>query len=264
MAKQRIKLNLADFGFNPSSRRAKMQAIADMVLADWHAAARQSGMSARLLPAYLRALSIREVSADRCVVELAGAAFQGGDREAKKIANLAMMAEFGMGPGGIGTSGAYDIRTFVLKEGTRKLHLGKKGWYVNVPFDHTTASIKARGGPEALAMAQKLRHRMQGPDGGMTWDQRGKALALRRRMPEDMAPKIAKHHATDPLAGMVRLGSTYSRGADGAPRIQTSGYRTWRRMSVSGKPWMHPGVHALRLGERVGNTVPAILKRLGV
>lgn len=280
MARQRIKLRLADFGLDARSRLGRMQAIAEMVLAEWQAAARASGkMHNRTLPSYLRALAVREVTADRCVVELAGSALRatdGGD----KVATMAMMMEFGMGPGGIGTEGPYDIRTMVLKAGTRNLRMGKSGWYVNIPFDHTPASILERGGKEALKLAQDLRYRIVDAAGKASWDTRTwngchgvlvNTAQRARRLPAGRAPigfnKILGpekgRHATDLLAGMVRLGSTYSRGPDSLPRIQTTGYRTWRRMSAAGKPWMHPGIQALRLGERVAGYVPGIVARAG-
>lgn len=269
MASRRISLDPAAFGLDPKTRLGQMQAIANAVLAEWRGAAHASGMSERFRAPYYNSLAVREVSADRAVIELAGNVKSSTD-SGSSVGTLAMMAEFGMGPGGIGTQGPYDLRTFILKAGTKHLHLGKTGWYVNIPFKHSTASILERGGKEALKLAQGLRRRISDGAGNMSWDMNPKVLKNPTRLPDKLAPigynKIMGpekgRHATDPLAGMVRLGSTYSKGPDGLARVQTSGYMTWRRMSASGKPWMSKGVRALRLGEKVASLVPQIVARI--
>ncbi len=258
MAKHRISLTPADFGLmGDREKQRAMRTLGDVILAEWGAQARAAIKSRTMLSAYLKSLAIREVTASKVSVQLPGP-------EAGKSAVLARMAEFGMGPGGIGTTGPYDIRTFVLKEGTRKLRVGKTGPYVNIPFDMSPGQIEAHGGSKALKMARALHPygRNLKPEHSVAVDKSGKRRKL--RLPAGLAeigrnPTTGQSHVSDPLEGTVRLTSSYSRRSDGSTVTQTTGYRKWRRMSWAGNPWMHPGVPALHLGEKVAREVPRLV-----
>lgn len=237
---------LRSAGLDPVSRRRKLMVAARLILAEWQSEARRNLNSLRR--PYLASLAIASVTAERAVVELAG---EGVEPQA---ARLARMAESGMGPGGVGTTGRYDIRVFALKAGTRSLRWGKQGPYLNVPFDRSVKEIKALGGAAAMRQARLLAETIAVSGGVQAVTQWGE------RLPSGLAPKVREHHVADPLAGLVRLASSYSQADDGSPRTQTSGYRLWRRMSWAGQPWWHPGIRPRKLGQRVQQRVPYIVR----
>lgn len=213
--------------------------IAAGILSTWAGQASTLGVSDRRASEYKRALTpSTEVREDGATarVELGG--------------TFPNMLEQGMGPGGVGTQGSYDLRTFLLRASTRNIRYGKKGMYLNVPFDRTAAFIKSVGGSEALKVAKGLAPTtsVQGPGGADVTVWGG-------RMPAGSAPKLKDHHATDPLAAMVRRLGTYSRG------VQQSTYRAWRTISQGGKPWIHPGIAARRKADVVQAMMPEIIRR---
>jgi len=232
----------------PQARKNKLRVAASIVLAEWQSEARGAFNSLRR--AYLASLAVAELTSTKAVIALAG---EGVDPQASK---LARMGEFGMGPAGIGSEGRYDIRTFALKAGTKSLRWGKKGPYLNIPFNRSTKEIKQMGGAAALRTARLLSATTS------VQTARGAVTRWGQRLPGGMAPKLREHHAADPLQGLVRLASSYSQGADGAARVQTSGYRLWRRMSWAGQPWWHPGVKARRLGQVVSARVPDLIREV--
>ena len=84
------------------------------------------------------------------------------------------------------------------------------------------------------------------------------------RMEIGTVPKLKPHHVSDPLAGMVRLGSTYSRKGK-APVTQTSGYRTWRRASYKNKDpqaWISKGVRPRKFADRVASNLPTLISQV--
>lgn len=208
------------------------------ILSEWSSQANTLGVSAQRMAEYRRSLFPSVEDRDDGVtakVELSG--------------TFPNMLEQGMGPGGVGTEGSYDLRTFLLRATTRNIRYGKRGMYLNVPFDRTAAFIRAVGGDAAMKAAKALSPTtsVRGP-GGRDVTKWGD------RMPAGMAPKLAEHHATDPLAAMVRRLGTYSQG------VAQSTYRAWRTISQGGKPWIHPGIKARRLAERVQAMIPEIIR----
>jgi hypothetical protein len=169
------------------------------------------------------------------------------------VGKLPNLIEQGMGPGGIGTSGPYDVRKFVLKPGTSNLRVGKKGMYVNVPFRKGAGQVRAMGGQTALDAAYKLRG-VRSIGGRIKWPKSGKV-----RLEPGHAAKLKPHHATDPLAGLVRFHKKYARTKT---RKQESGFATWRRMSEGGKPWISKGVRPRNLAQKVLQRLPSLLKGL--
>lgn len=231
---------VGNLGLAPEQALQRSQMLADVTLAYWSSLAR-SGLR-KTKQAYLTSLQVRDVSAK---------GFTCGLPAAPSTSVLAHIVEQGMGPGGIGTQGPYDVRKFLLRASTRNIRMGKKGMYLNVPFDHDKASITKMGGARAYRRAQRLKPTISTPQGTM-WG---------GRFPKGTIRKLQPHHAVDPLAGMVRLVSTYSlRG--GKPVAQTSGYRTWRRASVNGKPWMSKGVVARRYIDQVATKLPSFIQQV--
>ena len=89
-------------------------------------------------------------------------------------------------------------------------------------------------------------------------DHRNRKTLWGGRMAPGAVRKIKEHHTSDPLAGMVRRTSTYSKkGGE-----QTSSFMTWRRASLNAtnsKAWISSGVDAHHLADVVNQTLPNIL-----
>jgi len=228
----------------------KMQQLGEVIAAEWAAEAR-SELRSSLRP-YIQSIGIREVTPNSVVVSLPGPGAP------PKAATIARMVELGMGPGGVGTQGSYDVRKFLLRAGTRKIHWGKNGPYVNVPFPMRGAKsnvpgpleIERVGGRRALARARKLAPRINDP-------RTGKLLSRGGSLPAGMAGKLRAHHVSDALAGVKRNASSYNDG-----KMQTSGYIKWRRASWSNRDpqaWRSKGVVARHFAQRVRNRLDKLI-----
>jgi len=190
--------------------------IAGQMASAWKALGHAMGVSDATAAQYENAIA--PVDAPTARVELTG--------------TFPNMFEQGMGPNGVGSEGPFDIRTFALRDGTRNLRHGPKGMYLNVPFGHTLASIAGRGGDAAVKAAKALSPTLSVPSGAG-----GFRTLWGGRLPAGLAPKIAEHHATDPLHGLVRKQAAYAAATQ-------STFQTWRRLTEWGKPWIHPGIRA--------------------
>lgn len=229
-------------GIDAPGRARMMRDLGDAIVSDWGAAAaRELGRTAR---EYRRAIQIAKVTPAGVRIVLTGM--------------LPNILEQGMGPGGVGTEGAYDQRQFVLKPGTRQLRRSKAGrLYVNVPFPWSVDAIRAAGGGAAVKAARALAPSRTRP--GARFRPPGSNLVN----PEDMEygtswggrlparPGVDR----DPLAGLVRLEKVYSEATRGRPQSQ---YMTFRTMSEGGEAWMTPGVRARRLAEGVIERIPEL------
>ena len=221
------------------------------VQAEWASQARSHlRASARSVAAYVAGLTV-DVTDERGLVQLLGV--------------LPNMLEQGMGPGGIGTQGAYDLRTFLLRPTTQNIRHGKRGLYLHVPFDHDLASIKALGGTAAVKAAKNLAASVTlrshgGARASTTWGGRLPAGMTPNARPNDIAlpgGAIGRAHATDRLAGLMRMQSQYQ----GVTAPQST-YRTFRTISEGGKPWMSRGIVARHLADRVVAAIPRLLEGL--
>lgn len=236
---------VAALGFTREEARRRSQTLAGAVLAEWSSIARGRLKSTR--QAYLSSLQVRDVTERGFVVGLPAG---------PSVAVLAHMIEQGMGPGGIGTQGPYDVRQFLLRAGTRNLRRDKQGrLYVNVPFTRSKAQVAQVAGDQIAARAQRLKATVDTAQG----------TAWGGRLPAGLIPRARPHHVTDLAASMVRLASTYSQGADGKARTQTTGYRTWRRASFANKrpmAWVSKGIVAHRFADQVLQRLPALIARV--
>lgn len=254
-----IRMEVSDLisalGLSNNDKKIKAKQLAQMMLAEWSVQAR-THLRGSVLNTYLRSLGIQEANESRVIVSLP---------KPGQSATIALMYELGMGPGGIGTIGPYDMRAFMLKPETRNIRRDKNGsLYLNVPFKHSAKQIEARGHKESvLKLARKLAPTFTAnapqvsPDGSNRSSKGG-------RLPRGLVAKMKYHHTTDIYAGMVRLASTYSKGKGGKPVVQTSGYMTWRRMTMNQKPpkWQHPGITPLNLADRVYNKLPDMIRMI--
>jgi hypothetical protein len=209
---------------------------------------------------YIRAIQIERVSPDRSLVVLTGV--------------LPNLVEQGMGPQGIGSYGPYNVGDFLLKTTTKSIRRNKQGQlYLHVPFRHGVAGIRDIGGEAAVSAARalqvtKTRAAKGGNPGHLSWGGRMPANPALNQRPSptwgsmkksdtvgQMNPRhsmtmggtvhfLRRAHATDPLAGMVRLAKKYATATQGH-------YMTFRTISEGGKPWISQGVKPRRIADTV-------------
>lgn len=262
MAEPRIDLRTV-CRLDLTSRERLLADIADAVLAAWTSTARSVlGASAEK---YVRGLTIEGPEGDVVRVSLEG-----------MVPNI---LEQGMGPGGIGTTGTYDIRDFVLKPGTSRMRYGKggpkdpSGWYVNIPFRHSPDEIRDLGGPKLLKRVRALTPTLSGPFGFRDRpenfvDPRHRAFLTVNAATgrEGYGGRIQGQGVPDLLQGLVRFGKVYSeasRGPGGGPGGQAFAM-TWRRMSRRKPPFqawtVQGGIQARRIAEKVEGAIPGIIQ----
>jgi hypothetical protein len=250
------RLNIVDLinalNLSPNDQKRRARTLATLILAEWSAEAKSSSMPSSVKQTYLKSLSIRQADENAVIVSL--------PKEGQS-ATLALMYELGMGAGGVGTSGPYDMRKFMLQDKTRNIRRDKKGrLYLNVPFKKSAKAVKAEN-PDIYKKAKKLSPTITFNAHSQHVNPQGAPAGSKgARLPRGLVPKKAPHHTTDIYAGMIRQASAYS-NKQGKPVIQTSGYMTWRRMTMDQKPpkWMHPGINALNLARRVLDVVPQLV-----
>ena len=224
--------------------RERMEIAANAIAAEWAAVARVRLRSTT--KAYLKSLGVVEVTNSRAVVALG----QGDDRSNQ----LAAMVEFGMGPGGIGTQGSYDVRKFLLRASTRNVRMGKSGLYVNVPFPMRGAKsevpgpveIERLGGRRALLAARRLSGSKQGQPGGT--------------LGAGWARRLKQHHVSDALQGVRRNVGMTSTGKE-----RTTGFVKFRRASWANRDpraWRSKGVRAHHLSRVAYRRVGKILSEV--
>ena len=240
-----VERMVRSMGLTDQDAQRRSQMLADLVLAEWSSLARAGLRTTR--QAYLNSLQVRNVTPNGFICGLPAA---------PSTATLAHMVEQGMGAGGIGTSGPYDVRQYLLRASTRNIRVSRSGGlYLNVPFSHTPKSIEQMGGQSARQAARRLAATTTGPN-GTSWG---------GRLGRGLAPRLKPHHVSDPLAGMVRLASTYSRGQGGSPVTQTGGYRTWRRASFNNRrpgAWVSKGITARRFIDQVAQRLPDLFQQV--
>ena len=249
----RADLELSDFGLDPKGQKSRMARIAEIILSAWKAKA--NGHSDRTRSAYKKSLTARS---DSRVAEVTFKADGGRD------SILALMVEYGMGPGGIGTEGQYDVRKFLLRGGRGKMRSGKSGPTKVVPFSHRKASVSAMGG---RALSDKVssaafKASVEGGQQKTVWGHTIKSFELPGPLRAQNVTKVdvkgktytAFRHKVHVLTGAVKRASTYTKGVS-----QTSGVTTFRTASWEGDPWMHPGIKARHYGEEIWKDLPTLL-----
>ncbi len=250
-------LTIADFGMDPDGKRSRLKRIGLVIQSAWKAKA--AGHSPRVRSAYIKSLSVQQD--DRSVTVTFG-------QPGKKDLKLALMIEYGMGPGGIGTEGAYDVRKYLLSgAGKGKLRTGKHGPYKVVPFTHTMAAIARAGGTDLAAKVKSDQFKASVSAGKekTTWGSTLKASDLpgplrpgnEKKMDVAGKPYTAFRHKAHILSGLTKHASSYSKGV-----TQTTGGKTFRTASWAGDPWMHPGIKARNYGEQVRAELPTLLEGL--
>ena len=259
-------LDISDFGLGAEENTKRMRILAEVIAAEWKDLAKERLKSTA--SAYIASIHIRRVTRRTCTVSLPGTG------SGKKASQLARIVEFGMGPGGIGTQGPYDVRKTVLKAGTSKLRYNKKGggMYVNIPFGHTPGSVASQGGTpladkvSSTAFTHSVTSVRRHTSWGSRLSKKDTAHIPKLRSKDKIikwdGKEYTQHaHATNPLQGLVKFGTTFSKHKRTKKPVKQSGseYMTWRRMSFGGKPWISKGVQARRLGEEIAAKVPKLV-----
>lgn len=230
-------------GFSRDAMKTRSASFASVVLAEWSALARSSLNTSR--QAYLNSLQVRNVTDKGFIVGLPASA---------STATLALMVELGMGSGGIGTTGEYDVRTYLLRNSTRNIRKAKNGsLYLHVPFSQSAKSVEAKHGSNIAKQMAQLAPTISMGRGRTVWG---------GKFPAKLVKKMKSHHRSDPLAGAVRLQSTYSHKKKAV--VQTTGYRTFRTASYKNKDpkaWKSKGIKPRYIGRTVANMLPELYER---
>lgn len=162
-----------------------------------------------------------------------------------------------------------DMRQWLLK--SPKAHQGAKGPYVNVPFRHgtpgTTERNVGRQMPKSIYQEAKQLQAQVGRPGPRITRQGGATVVHGHRLrphagmnehARALLNKLEKPwHSTSIYMGMIRKEQVTSKKKD------TSGYFTWRRISQFSRDpenhWIHPGIDARHLAEKVAKQLQGMI-----
>lgn len=230
-----MRINPRDIGFAVMPRVNTVATIIRAAIrAEWAATARSNlSVSARTIAEYVKALVPSDTT--QAGVMLVG--------------TYPNMFEQGLGPGGVGTEGPFDLRATLLQSTTRSIRQGKRGLYLHVPFDRTSAFVNAQGGNEAEYKFKTQKATIS----------RGGKTEWGDKLPPGLAPLAKPHHATDLLAGTYRNEGVYSKASTPGPASSTG--RAFRTISQGGKPWIHPGIRAAHIADQVMRDLGTIIGR---
>jgi hypothetical protein len=233
--------NMADFGLDPNSRRARIKRMGIAVASAWKAEAQEAGLKSTLRH-YKRGVVIREIGDSHVVVALEG--------------ELPNLLEHGIAP--------HDMRTYLLKtvrpgaSPIRKVKSGKRKGepYRYIMFKRSMADIKKMGG--SVKGSRNLTPSLSSASGKLLYGSK-------------MNPGQSRHYVnlsgvrsvSDATAGMVKLVGTTT--AEGASRGSNTTYAVWRTVSTKrAEAWRHPGYKALHLAKKIEASIPSILETAGL
>lgn len=227
-------------GLDDKARKQRGERIGAALWARW--AGMANGLPGRYRKAYKAAMRMK-VRGSHVELTLDGGKF-------------ARSIEYGFGPGGVGSSGPYDMRKTLLR--SPKAKMGKHGKYMSIPMGMSTRRMRGmQGGEQAYRMARGLAASVTSRKGNTQWGgSLPKGLVPKLRSQGRMVPGVGYQpaHATDPLHGMKKM---KPRGGG------RSSYVSFRTIAEHGKPWIHPGIKARRFIRRVAKMVPAVVKEVG-
>ena len=196
-------------------------------------------------------IQIALVTEDEVVVELPGSSARGGN------ATLARIVEFGMGPGGIGTYGPYDVRKHLLtsqREGSSRIRPSKTGGspYRIVNFDQSASALQeSASGKDVMDIFKAANERGERVFSADVGRQR---TAWGATIPAHIGQRLKPHHAATGVAGGYLFGA--EKGASG--KSETSRFSTFRTASLSNTnpmAWQSKGVKPRRFGREVQKDV---------
>lgn len=253
----KIKLSRVAEFFETKSMRQRAKA-GFVIQNAWRAKARSQMRSGSTKTEYMRSIQLDLSDPKKVICRLVGM--------------LPNLREQGMGPGGIGTQGPYDVRKFLLRPNTSNIKTAKAGHlYLHVPFDHSFKGLppRVKKGLAANALEGALRGFMpstSAPGQGTQFGSRLPAGLSRRKRARDVRLRdqfgrftkfVQRAHATDLHAGMVKMSKKYAEATG-------STHRTFRTTSQKGKPWISRGVKAEKIAVQVAKDLPNVLRKAGI
>jgi len=283
MARPRITLS-EHLGITPGKRTAFMASLGFRIQSRWRKLSNTAlaDVSANTRRKYRDAIEVTSYSAESVTVEL-------NDK-------FASMFEQGLGPGGVGTYGVFDMRKFLLGggKGGKWPKAGRKGMWRPIPMMRSKGqametarqalSQQVMSGHLLEAKLKQIENKLSFMSGTVMGQRNGKSVVVRQgetipagrvpvlrdsarsvvAIPGDRSKPIthaqAHPHATDPFTGMIKVQGAYSqKKGGGGPNVQTTGFLTFRVISYGGKPWYHPGIRPRRIAKMVMNQLQDII-----
>lgn len=236
--------DLAEYGLDPQSRRARIKRIAVAIAAAWKASASEAGLRSTLRE-YKRGVVITEIGENHAIVSLIG--------------ELPNMLERGIPP--------HDMREYLLRTvraGASPIRRVKKGPrrgqpYRYIMFRRLTAEIRKMGGAAGSHLARGLEPTVSGTDGRLLYGGRMPSGESRHYL-----NKSGVRSVSDALSGMVKLvGNTTQAGESNAGANVT--YAAWRTVStLRPEAWQHPGFQALDLVSALVRDMDQIVEAAGL
>jgi hypothetical protein len=232
-------IDLKSMGLDPKSRKARMRRIALVVMSAWKAEAQSHGLKSTLA-LYKRAIQIRSISSEHCIITLKGI-----------VPNL---IEQGTPP--------HDMRDYLLKTrraGASPIRKNKEGKpYRFIMFGRKTSMIKQYGGGKGYSEAKGLEPTTASASGKLLYGSRFASAS------KHFVNKSGIRSVSGALDGMVRLVSTHSASAGGTART-SSIYKTWRAVSYKRpEAWQHPGLDAANIAGKVRAQLPSLIEGAGL
>ncbi len=218
----------AAFGLNTEGKTARMRRISERVKSVWSKLALSELGSAG--PAYVAAIEEKTGRPGEIFLVWPSSS-PPGDAAALRLAGL---LEYGLGPGGQGTQGPFDMRKFLLKSPLAQTSKGGER-YIRVPLGSGGArGAHSRDGAGAMrtARGEGLRRLLTQP---------GHVTAGGRRLTPVHAPHQAVHVAGGP---------------------SSHGDRGIRTASTAGAAWVHPGHKPRGVALKVSRRLKQILRGL--
>lgn len=227
-----------------------LRSLGDSISAGYKQLVRETlGRKVSIMQSYLQAIQAPEPDLQTGVK--VGLPPRGSVYDRKGVANLAWRFEAG-GP-------AFNLKD-VMKDSPQIKH-GKNGWYVNVPLERTRGQVDAftQGRPGAQNAVARMKPGTVDPSRAHAGREGGAIVQFGTRLIAGWVPKIKQGfdaasgmplHSSDPLHGMVRLESPYSKKDDDVVK-QFTGYRAWRRLSEHSPDfkWQMPKTEGKHIAE---------------
>lgn len=228
-------------GLDPKDKRARLYRIAEALVAAWRAEAREYGFK-RTLPLYIRSIGVRNVTADRATISLAG--------------DLPVKLELGWAP--------HDMRDYLLKTrrpGASPIRRVKKGPrkgepYRFIMFKRTTADIKKYEGAAGYKIARSLAPSTSSTSGRLIYGSTYSGAT------SHFLNKSGVRSVSPALEGMARLEGGASTASNQGSRTT---YAAWRTISTKRpEAWQHPGIKAAMLHRKIIANAAKIAEAAGV
>ena len=249
------QLDASTFGLHSKGRRKRMGRAAALIVNTWKSLAAQELKST--LDAYSKSIQIAVCTDNEVVVELPGPAVKG------KSAMLARIQEFGLGNGGIGRTGLFDIRAALLAKNSKISKTTGKAYRI-ISFDRAIGALKEEpGGLDANDVFNTSNSKGERVfDTGMATTDKGHGrTAWGARVPPNIGQKLKPFHAGTSVGGGYMMAA--ESGSSG--RVERTRFSTFRTVSLAGSAhdlaWK-TSIKAKRIGAKVQAALKDTLLRI--